>query len=263
MNTTTTPDDVHVANLSAATGSARAASDGPAAAPADAERQRMRFVLFAMALVVGSNVTGAIWHLGPRFALASTMFTFLVMVAWTAWRRDPVLARCLVLGFFAGWLEIITDAWLVAKTLSLVYPREELMVWESPLYMPIAWALVLSQITVVAGWLGQRMSLGKATLLCATLGGSMIPLYEHLAKHAGYWWYVDTPMIFSAPWYIIVAEFLLTLPLVWMYAFAVKRAWPVSVVLGVAAGLWMIPSVKIGWWLTGPCQGAVIQFSCN
>ncbi|RYY72010.1 MAG: hypothetical protein EOO24_48440, partial [Comamonadaceae bacterium] len=57
-----------------------------------ADAARIRFVLFAMGLVVASNVTGALTHAGPRFALASTAFTFVVMVAWTAWKRDPVLA---------------------------------------------------------------------------------------------------------------------------------------------------------------------------
>ncbi|QJW84429.1 hypothetical protein HK414_13645 [Ramlibacter terrae] len=114
---------------------------------------RIRFILVAMGLVVASNVTGALTHAGPRFALASTMFTFAVMVGWTAWRRDPVLARWLLPGFIAGWLEILTDAWLVRYTASLLYPPDEPMVLDSPLYMPFAWTLVLAQLGVLgAGW---------------------------------------------------------------------------------------------------------------
>lgn len=232
-------------------------------APAVTDSQRMRFVLFAMGLVVASNVFGAVTHAGPLFALASTFFTFAVMVGWTAWRRDPVLGRWLVLGFVAGWLEIATDAWLVANTASLLYPPDEPMVWDSPLYMPFAWTLVLAQLGIVGGWLAQRMSMVKATLACALLGGSMIPLYEHLAHNAGYWTYTNTPMIFNAPLYIIVSEFLLSLPLVWMYRAALARPWPFSAWLGVVAGLWMIPSVMIAWWLVGPCRGALIQFGCT
>lgn len=223
----------------------------------------MRFVLAAMALVVAFNTFGALTRAGPRFALYSTAFTFTVMVAWTAYRRDPVLARWMLLGFVAGWLEILTDAWLVRKTASLVYPPGEPMVWDSPLYMPFAWTLVLAQLGVVGGWLAQRMSLVKASLACALLGGSMIPLYEHLAWQAGYWWYTDTPMVWHAPLYIIVSEFLLSLPLVWMYGAALARPVRFSAALGVAAGLWMVPSVMIAWWLVGPCQGAWIQFACK
>lgn len=223
----------------------------------------MRFIVAAMALVAGSNTVGALTHAGPRFALYSTLFTFAVMVGWTAWRRDPVLARWLLLGFVAGWLEIATDAWLVAQTRSLVYPTGEPMVWDSPLYMPFAWTLVLAQLGVVGGWLAQRMSLVKATLACALLGGSMIPLYEHLADHAGYWYYVDTPMVWNAPLYIILSEFLLSLPLVWMHGVALARPWRFSALLGLVAGLWMIPSVMLAWWLVGPCRAGWTFFGCT
>jgi len=223
----------------------------------------MRFVLGAMALVAASNIAGALTQAGPRFAFASTVFTLVVMLAWTALRRDPVLARWLLLGFVAGWLEIATDAWLVANTSTLVYPQGEPMAWDSPLYMPLAWTIVLAQLGVVGGWLAKRMSLARATLVCALLGGSMIPLYEHLAHDAGYWWYRQTPMLMNAPLYIIVSEFLLSLPLVWMYGVALARPRRFSALLGAAAGLWMIPSVLVAWWLVGPCQGAWIQFSCR
>lgn len=223
----------------------------------------MRFVLAAIAMVAGCNTYGALTQAGPRFALASTFATLAVMVAWTAYRRDPVLARWLLLGLVAGWLEIITDAWLVAKTTTLVYPSGEPMVAASPLYMPFAWTLVIAQLGVVGGWLAQRMSRLRATLLCALLGGSMIPVYEHLAWQAGYWWYERTPMVMHAPLYIILAEFLLVLPLVWMHGVAMRSALWVSAALGVAAGLWMLPSVQVAWWLVGPCEGALLQFRCQ
>jgi len=224
---------------------------------------RIRFILVAMGLVVASNVTGALTHAGPMFALASTLFTLAVMLGWTAWRRDPVMARWLLLGLVAGWLETLTDAWLVRYTGSLLYPPDEPMVLDSPLYMPFAWTLVLSQLGVLGGWLAQRMSLAKATLLTAALGGSMIPLYEHLAHHAGYWSYTNTPMVWHAPLYIIVSEFLLSLPLVWMYGAALRRPWAYSAWLGVVAGLWMIPSVIVAWWLVGPCRPVFRALGCS
>lgn len=233
---------------------------GPRAVHADTAR--LRFVLATIAGVAGCNLYGALTQAGPRFAAASTLFTLGVLLAWTASRRDPVLGRWLLIGFVAGWLEIATDAWLVAHTGTLVYPPGEPMVWDSPLYMPLAWTIVLAQIGVVGGWLLQRLSMLQATLLCALLGGSSIPLYEHLAYHARYWWYVDTPMIFHAPLYIIVSEFLLSLPLVWMHRQAMRRTWPWSIGLGVLAGLWMIPSVLVAWRLVGPCHGAWIAFAC-
>lgn len=224
---------------------------------------RMRFVLAVIALVAASNGIGALFRLGPRFALASTAFTFLVMLAWTAWRRDPLLARWLLLALVAGWLELLTDAWLVRSTRTLEYPQVGPMVWESPLYMPFAWTVVLAQLGAVGGWLAQRMTPGAATLLLALLGGSMIPAYEALAHRADYWLYRDTPMLLHAPLYIIVSEFLLSLPLVWMGRAAMARPWAASAWLGVAAGLWMLPSVVIAWKMVGPCAGAWIQFACR
>lgn len=227
------------------------------------EKERMRFVLFAMMLVLGANVYGAITSAGPVFALWSTAFTFCVMLGWTAWRRDPVLARWLTLGFVAGWIEIVTDAWIVRVTETLAYPTVGPMVWDSPLYMPFAWCIVLAQLGVVGGYLANRMSLAKATLICALLGGLMIPLYELLAHYANYWKYTQTPMLLRAPLYIILAEFLLALPLVWMYRVQQNRSRSLSVVLGVVAGAWMLPSVAFAWVVLGPCQGAWIQFSCH
>lgn len=226
------------------------------------EAARIRFIVMAVGLVAASNCIGALTHAGPRFALWSTAFTLLVMVGWTAWRRDGVLARWLLLGLVAGWIEIFTDAWLVRNTATLVYPKGEPMVLDSPLYMPFAWTIVLAQLGVIGGWLARRMSLLKATLACALMGGSMIPAYEHLAYDAGYWWYTNTPMVLHAPLYIIVSEFLLALPLVWMYGVAKAKAWPFSALLGLLAGLWMIPSVWIAWQLVGPCRG-IVQALCN
>lgn len=229
----------------------------------DDDRTRMRFILASIALVAGSNVFGALTQAGPRFALLSTAFSVVVMLAWTAWRRDPVLVRWLLIGFVGGWLEIATDAWLVARTATLRYPPGEPMVWDSPLYMPFAWMLVLAQIGTLGGWLAERMPMWRASLLCAVLGGTNIPLYEHLAHDAGYWTYVDTPMLFNAPWYIIVSEFLLSLPLVWAHRAAMARPPVRSLLIGAAIGLWMSPSVWIAWKLVGPCQGALIPLSCR
>lgn len=227
------------------------------------EARRLRFALLAMGLVVASNLIGALTHAGWRFATASTAFTLMVMIAWTVRTRDPVMHRWLLIGFVAGWIEITTDWWLVANTSTLVYHADEPKVLDSPLYMPFAWTVVLAQIGVVGGWLAQRMPLAAAMLATALLGGFSIPLYEHLAREADYWYYRDTPMLFNAPCYIIVSEFLLSVPLPWLHGLALRRSWPWSLAFGLVAGLWMLPSVWIGWWLVGPCSGAVIQFACR
>jgi hypothetical protein len=229
----------------------------------NADPLRMRFTLFAMGLVLVSNTIGALTRAGPTFALVTTAITLAVMVGWTIHRRDPVLARWLVIGLVAGWLEIVTDEWLVRSTATLLYPQQPPMVGESPLYMPFAWTLVIAQLGVFGGWLAERMGVARATLVCALAGGLMIPLYEFLAHYANYWTYVATPMVWHAPYYIIVSEFLLVLPLVWMGRVAERHSLLFSGFLGIVEGLWMLPSVLLAWWLVGPCRGALIQFGCG
>lgn len=227
------------------------------------EDRRFRFALIAMGLVLTENVIGALTAAGWRWVSLSTAFTCLVMLTWTARTRDPVMVRWLLIGLVAGWIEITTDWWLVAKTSTLVYHATEPKVLDSPVYMPFAWTVVLAQIGVVSGWLAKRMSLGMAILATALIGGTTIPLYEHLAHDADYWYYRDTPMLFSAPYYIILAEFLICLPLPWLNRLAVARSLPWSAGCGLAAGVWMFPCVWIAWKLVGPCSGAVIQFACK
>ncbi|QJW84430.1 hypothetical protein HK414_13650 [Ramlibacter terrae] len=70
-------------------------------------------------------------------------------------------------------------------------------------------------------------------------------------------------MVWHAPLYIIVSEFLLSLPLVWMYGAAVRRPWPYSAWLGLLAGVWMIPSVIVAWWLVGPCRPLFKALGCG
>ena len=227
------------------------------------ESRRMTFVLITLAMVIGFNVVGAVTAAGWRLASGSTALTLAVMIGWKLRFRDPVVGRWLMIGFIAGWLEIATDAWLVASTGTLVYPSGEPKVWDSPLYMPFAWMIVLTQMGVMATWLAQRLTLARASLVTGLLGGLSIPLYEMMAHYAGYWSYIKTPMLLHAPVYIVISEFLLSLPLAWVALKAKGSAWAGVIVLGVLVGLLMIPSVMVAWWLVGPCEGAVFQFHCK
>lgn len=227
------------------------------------ERSRLRFIFVIAALVAGGNLIGALTHAGPRFALASTALSCLVLLGGTLYRRDGVLSRWMVIGLIAGFLETATDAWLVSNSATLLYPKGEPMVWQSPLYMPFAWMLVLTQLGILGGWLARHLPMWRASLLCALLGGINIPLYEAMAYYAGYWAYDDTPMVFHAPLYIALSEFLISLPLVWVHRQAVTHAWPASLLLGLGTGLFMLPCVMLAWKVVGPCAGAWIQFTCR
>lgn len=183
------------------------------------------------------------------------------------------MLRYVVFAVVAGFAELPIDAWLVHYTGSLKYPCDEPMIWASPAYMPFAWAVVLVQICTLGDWLANRFkSVALATLLLALFSGFYIPIYEHLARDANLWYYVCTWKLGNtgAPLYVILAEFLLALPLVWMGLQAERlRGWFWIIALGLIEGL-VVMSVScfIAWPLVGrepgapPCPPALFSDPC-
>jgi hypothetical protein len=215
-----------------------------------------------MGLLLALNVLSACYGLGWRAITASLALILLLDGIYMVAFRDLQLGQWLLFGLAAGFVELGSDWWLV-RTGTLVYPPDEPMIWASPAYMPFAWAVVLAQIGVVGAWLKQRYGLLPATLLTALLSGVNIPIYEHLAKDAHFWFYQHTPMLFNAPLYVIGAEFFLALPLAGM-AGAITTAHPVrSLAAGVVEGLWMFSVVIFAFWLLGPCGSTVIAWPCQ
>ncbi|MEL7061014.1 MAG: hypothetical protein AAGN46_13415 [Acidobacteriota bacterium] len=226
------------------------------------QEQTVRFVLLTIGIMVALNIVSSILAVGWISAVVTTGIIFSSYLVYVVVRRDRFLAGWVVLGVVAGFLELFADAWLVG-TGSLIYPQGEPMLWKSPAYMPFAWANVLIQIGAIGHVLRHRLSLPLAILATCMLSGLNIPLYEMLAKHSGWWHYVDTPMIFGAPYYILLAEFLIGGPMVLvsmaMDEKPITRALPLGVVVGI--GLFLV--CPLAWWLLGPCQGAVIQLPCS
>jgi Domain of unknown function (DUF6989) len=226
------------------------------------ETRRIQFVLGTMALLLALNVVSAVYELGWQAVTGNVALVLLLDGIYLMFSRDVQLGQWLLFGLAAGWVELCTDWWLV-RSGTLVYPADEPMIWASPAYMPFAWAVILVQIGTLGAWLKQRSGFLQATLLTALLSGINIPIYEHLAKDAHFWFYQQTPMLFNAPLYVICAEFLLALPLVGM-ARVTRRARPVAALaVGAVEGLWMFPAVVVAFWLLGPCTGAVIQWPCH
>jgi len=226
------------------------------------DARRIRLALYTIALLLALNGMSAMYALGWR-AIACNVGVVLVLDCIYIIRyRDAQVGRWLLLGLAAGSVELLTDRWLVG-THTLVYPSDEPMIWASPAYMPLAWAVVLVQMGLIGDWLRPRQGWLPATLLTALLAGINLPMYEHLAKDANYWFYQFTPMFLNTPYYIICAEFLLALPLVGLGAMAARMRLRWSLSLGVVEGLWMFPIALLAFWLLGPCTGAVIQWPCR
>lgn len=227
-------------------------------------RRDIRFVVFTIVLMLGLNIPAGLFQQGWLSAASHTGLMCLLFVAYIAKYRDSYLLAWAIFGVAAGFTELIADWWLVNRTESLVYASGEPLLVASPVYMPFAWALLMIQIGSIAHWLRGRMGVGWAAVLTGLIGGVNIPLYESLARAADWWIYQKTPMIFGAPYYIIVGEVLIVIPLVWL-ALSLQKMGPVKggILLGIVQGLIILVAYMISWWLVGPCDGAVIQFSCS
>lgn len=225
--------------------------------------ETFKFVLITVFAMAALNLPASIYGWGWKAAAFNTGLVALVYVGWIWKKRDKLLLAWLILGAVAGFMELGADWWLVHETKSLIYPENEPHLAASPIYMPGAWMLVLVQVGVIGQWLWHEMGLWKAMVATGAFAALNIPLYEHLAKGADWWYYVDTPMIFSAPWYIVLGEALLG-PVLVLVATRLEKGGPGwAPPWGFLVGLWIFVAYWIAWTLVGPCEGALIQLSCG
>jgi hypothetical protein len=152
-----------------------------------------------------------------------------------------------VFGLVAGVTELVADCWLVSNTGTLIYTTDEPMIACSPFYMPFAWAVLLIQI----GYLGWLISLEEkmwVSIIATTIiGFAVIPLFEHWAKGAGWWYYVNCRMIGNTPWYIILAEGMICSFMPLFFRHIHQRHYVFQLPLGIIQGLWIWLSYFIAY----------------
>jgi hypothetical protein len=196
-------------------------------------------------LLVWSNLS-AYFAWGPVSASVITYGLYVFYLAYAYFTQNPLLVRLTIFGTVAGILELVTDYYLVDVINSLVYPGHEPMVWSSPLYMPFAWSNVLLQLSFLGMMMTHRFGLLRATIFLCIAGGLYIPTYEHFAKEAGWWFYnANTPMLFNAPVYVVIAEALISLSLPGITYYCEHQRIKRTFLLGFIAGIWIF----IGTWL--------------
>jgi len=219
----------------------------------DDDAARLRFIVGAMLLHIGLSVVSSLLRLGWESAAAIVVVVDAAYIAFIVRWGDRLLLRILVLAFFAGCVELIADWYAVDATRTLIYPKGEPFIARSPLYMPLAWVAVLVQLGYIGWWLSERRSLLFAAIVTGIIGGINIPIYEHLARRAGWWHYrlKRVPSLFDAPWYIIGAEFLIAIVLPPLVVFAARRLTAWSSFVGVALGLWMWLATALAFALLG------------
>src|SRR5690348_6295146 len=214
-----------------------------------------RALLGLLALMVALHIVSAFLAAGWPTAVATDLVAagyLLALAARRAWR--PLLVRLFVLGFVAGVLELFTDAAGESFAHSLVYPPGEPMLWASPVYMPLSWAIVLTQLGYL-GWrlagLAPRLLLALAVLLTGLAGAAIVPFYEEMAYYAGWWHYAAAPRLGHTPLYVLLFEGAIAalLPIVTraLLHLPLSRA----ALAGLVVGAWMPCAALLSWLAIG------------
>jgi hypothetical protein len=212
----------------------------------------LRFILATLVLAVALDIGAAWLHLGWVAAAGITYGLNAILLVFIFLKKDRLLGQLFVFGLAAGFTELPSDHFSVATIQALVYAPDGPFIWTSPLYMPFSYVVVLVQIGYLGYWLSGRCGLWMGCLLTGLFGGLNVPLYEYLAKFAGYWTYRNCRMILDAvPYYIIVGEFLFALVLPLLVRCFAKARWSTIVLLGVAEGIWMYVAWVGAYHITG------------
>lgn len=215
------------------------------------DKPRMILVVSIMVLGLVIDSTAAYLKLGWQPAAYLTYGALVCYAAFSLIRRDRVIGSLLVFGLIAGFGELPTDAWAVSDLKILVYPLDEPLIWDSPLYMPFSWGVLLPQLGFLLYWITRRWTLGHAFMLAFVIGAVNIPMYENLAAHAGFWFYRDTPMVYSTPYTVILAEALLVTPMPLLVRWVVRWSWPRIAGLAIGFSVWIFVASWIAWQLVG------------
>ncbi len=209
-------------------------------------------------VIGGSLFLTLLWNgtcslFSPGWIAASLIcgINWIIFIVYFLIKRNQLLKRLMLFAIVAGWVELLTDKWLVDITNSLVYQPGGPFVIRSPLYMPFAWGVVLIQTGYIGWRLLKFMGRGPTILLTGTLGASTIPLYEWWAKGAMWWYYQDTRMWGVVPIYIILGEFMIAGGLVLLVERLEEKFLWVTLLFGVIQGLWIWFCYVVAYSLVG------------
>ncbi|MEQ8243858.1 hypothetical protein [Fulvivirga sp.] len=212
------------------------------------DRTTIRVILASSGLLILWSLVSSLTKAGPLSASIITYGLYGFYWGYALLRGNPLILRLLIIGTVAGVMELVTDHYLVDIINSLVYPGNEPMIWSSPAYMPMAWSNVILQLSFIGVMLTEKFKLTKASIILGVAGGMYIPLYEHLANNAGWWWYhPNTVMIFNAPLYVIVCEALISLSLPVLIFYSEHNKVVKSIGLGIVEGIWILISAFVAF----------------
>ncbi|MBX7162631.1 MAG: hypothetical protein K1X49_02990 [Saprospiraceae bacterium] len=174
-------------------------------------------------------IGGAVWSFG--FAA--------MYIIYAQIKKDVMMWRFVLFTVAAGFTELIADKWIV-DTHTLFYPPDEPFLVASPIYMPFSWVVVLIQIGYIGHLFHHKFNIVLATIFTGVLGCSVIPFYEYLAIHAGWWHYENAHFWGIVPRYIYMAEGMLMLTIPYLFDHTLRQKYRMVIFLGVLQGLVML-----------------------
>jgi hypothetical protein len=230
---------------------------------------KQRWMLAALMSIIGFGVAwyASRHHLGWQAAAALSYGEALLVLVYVLWKKDRLIGSLLVFALVVGFGELPSDAYSVLVKKTLVYAPGEPMIWASPLYMPFTWVAVMVQMGFISWWLvnasgsdrllallhldspdaaiRRRRKVIVAMIILGLLGACYVPIYEHLAHGANFYYYQNCRMLKGiTPYYIILAEGLLCAALPPLVGRIQERSWRGWIGLGIVeSGIVLAASV--------------------
>ena len=215
------------------------------------ETERLRIIL----ATIGINVVAvSLLALAPwsdwRTGLGLNIVDNVLLIGFAVRKRDALMARLIVFGLAAGFVELAADAWLVDFTGTLDYSiGGGPMLWRSPVWMPLAWEVVAVQFGYIGLRLSERFG-GRGLMGVALLGAVNIPFYEEMARRIHWWQYHGCRMISQTPYYIILGEFGIALAFAVLARTLRRGSWGVALLSGALAGCAIFVCYALAFGLT-------------
>jgi hypothetical protein len=199
-------------------------------------------IAWACSMLPGSNG----WTAVGLNALNLTLF-----LGYLIAQRDRGFALLLLSASVFGLVELLADYLCVRFTGTLDYSvAQSWMIWESPWWMPLSWALVAIQVGVSGDAAIKRFGMLRGSLATGFLGALVIPFYEEMAWGANWWRYQSCLMLSHTPVYIIVAETIIAGGFaIWGHTVLRIRSPSLALLLGAVCGFITILGGILGWGL--------------
>lgn len=206
----------------------------------------MTIVVNVLAVLLFTQFPGSDWKTGA----ALNLFANLLLLIHVFRLRDLLMLRLMIFGLVAGLTELVADAWIVEATGTLDYSvGGGPMLWHSPIWMPMAWQVVVVQF----GYIGLRLyeAMGVQGLVVTGLLGMVnIPFYEEMAYYVHWWQYRHCKMIWHTPWYIIGGEFLIAMAVGRLATCVRQRGFGRIFAAGVLVGVVILSAYALAYFFT-------------